>query len=269
MEKNLAEKDQYINQITKEFNENIKLKDEQLSNLYRALEEEDKQELTIQIQKPIHIEQIRPRINREEDYRITEESVSQGTRSQGPAIIGQEIVNQVLNEKGEIIWEGKSFKLAGKEYSAPMYALNLIKHNRSNEIKNFKNVFIKDRRNAGDKSSYDDKKVVTKAIEILEETSNHNNVMVAIVMRRLLDAEGDMICTEFRKRYIKDYDRYFAISLSITISLAGCIRPLSSFMLNPSYPTTSYESLLNFILLPLSNMFFFESIPTFLFCMLS
>ena len=195
----LAEKDLYINQITKEFNENIKLKDEQLSNLYRALEEKDKQELTIQMQKPIHIEQIQPRINREEDYRITEESVSQGTRSQGPAIIGQEI-----NEKGGIIWEGKLFKLLGKN------TLNLIKHNRSNEIKNFKNAFIKDRHNARDKSSYDDKKFVTKAIEILEETSNHHNVIVAIVMRRLLDAEGDRICAKFRKRYIKNYDRYFA-----------------------------------------------------------
>ena len=130
------------------------------------------------------------------------------TRSQGPAIIGEEIVHQVLNEKGAIIWQGKPFKLAGKEYTAHQYALNLIKHNRTNEVKNFKNAFIENLRNSGDKSSYDDKRFVGKAIEILEETANQNKEVVAIVMRRFIDVERDKINAEFKRRYAKDYEKY-------------------------------------------------------------
>ena len=184
----MNQKDQVINQLANELN--------QLKNSQIALKPE---EIKVDVQEV----QPAPRVNPQEAYRVHE-----GTRSQGPAIIGEEIVHQVLNEQGSIIWEGKTFKLAGRDYTAPQYALNLIKHNRTNEIKNFKNAFAENQRNAGDRSTYDDKKFVSKAIEILEETANQNKEIVAIVMRRFLDVEEKNISAEFKKRYTKDYERY-------------------------------------------------------------
>ena len=86
--------------------------------------------------------------------------------------------------------------------------MNLIKHNRTNEIKNFKNAFVENLRNAGDKSTYDDRRFVSEAIKILEETANQNKEIVAIVMRRFLDVDGDKINTEFKRRYAKDYEKF-------------------------------------------------------------
>ena len=184
----MNQKDQVINQLTNELN--------QIRNSQTVIKPEEVK-VDVQEVQPV------PRINPEEAYRVHE-----GTRSQGSAVIGEEIVHQVLNEQGSIIWEGKTYKLAGKDYTAPQYALNLIKHNRTNEIKNFKNAFAENQRNAGDRSTYDDKRFVSKAIEILEETANHNKEIVAIVMRRFLDVEEKNISAEFKKRYTKDYERY-------------------------------------------------------------
>ena len=181
----MNQKDQVINQLTNELN--------QLKNSQNVVKPE---EVKVDIQNV-------PRVNPQEAYRVHE-----GTRSQGPATIGEETVHQVLNEQGSIIWQGKTFKLAGKDYTAPQYALNLIKHNRTNEIKNFKNAFAENQRNSGDRSIYDDKRFVTRAIEILEETANQNKEIVAIVMRRFLDVEEKNISAEFKRRYAKDYERY-------------------------------------------------------------
>ena len=181
----MNQKDQVIQQLTNEIN--------QIKNSQIAIKPE---EIKVDVQPA-------PRVNPEEAYRVHE-----GTRSQGPAIIGEEIVHQVLNEQGSIIWEGKTFKLAGKDYTTPQYALNLIKHNRTNEIKNFKNAFVENLRNAGDRSTYDDKRFVSEAIKILEETANQNKEIVAIVMRRFLDVEEKNISVEFKRRYTKDYERY-------------------------------------------------------------
>ena len=184
----MNQKDQVIKQLTNEINE--------IRNSQAVVKPE---EIKVDVQdvQPV------PRANPEEAYRVHE-----GTRSQGPAIIGEEIVHQVLNEQGSIIWEGKTFKLAGKDYTVPQYALSLIKHNRTNEIKNFKNAFAENQRNAGDRSTYDDKRFVSKAIEILEETANQNKEIVAIVMRRFLDVEEKDISAEFKRRYTKDYEKY-------------------------------------------------------------
>ena len=184
----INQKKQIIQQLTNDIN--------QFRNAQQAIEPE-------QVKVDIQELPLQPRINPEEPYRVHE-----GTRSQGPAIIGEEIIHQVLDDKGSIAWQGKTFKLAGKEYSAPQYALNLIKHNRSNEVKNFKNAFIENLRNVGDKSTYDDKRFVNKAIELLEETANQNKEIVAIVMRTFLDIEGDKINAEFKRRYAKDYEKY-------------------------------------------------------------
>ena len=63
------------------------------------------------------------------------------TRSQGPANTGQEIVQELFDQHGNLIWKGMEFELAGKPYSAADFILNLIKPNMSNQIKVFKNVY--------------------------------------------------------------------------------------------------------------------------------
>ena len=201
-----SQNQQYIEQIKNEAITHMNQKDQVIQQLTNELNQFKNSQVAIkpeEIKVDVQDVQPTPRVNPEEAYRVHE-----GTRSQGPAIIGEEIVHQVLNEQGSIIWQGKTFKLAGKDYTAPQYALNLIKHNRTNEIKNFKNAFAESQRNAGDRSTYDDKRFVTRAIEILEETANQNKEIVAIVMRRFLDVEEKNISAEFKRRYTKDYEKY-------------------------------------------------------------
>jgi len=43
------------------------------------------------------------------------------TRSQGPANTGQEIVQELFDHNGNLIWKGMTFELAGKQYDAPEF----------------------------------------------------------------------------------------------------------------------------------------------------
>ena len=87
------------------------------------------------------LEQQRKAPNIREETKIAEEiPIQMHTRSQGPANTGQEIVQEIFDQHGNLIWKGMEFKLAGKPYSAADFILNLIKPNISNQIKAFKNA---------------------------------------------------------------------------------------------------------------------------------
>ena len=128
------------------------------------------------------------------------------TRSHGPANTGQEIVQELFDPNGNLIWKGMTFELAGKQYDTPEFVLNLIKYNTSNQIKIFKNAYEQRQQTLGDKSTYNNQKYVNKAIEILIQQLNNNKQNIALVMKAIIDKEK--VLKEFSNVFNKDYAQY-------------------------------------------------------------
>ena len=128
------------------------------------------------------------------------------TRSQGPANTGQEIVEEIFDQQGNLIWKGMEFELAGKPYSAADFILNLIKYNTTDPIKNFKNAYELRQQALGDKTTYNNQKYVNKAIEILNQQLDYDKHKVALVMKHIIDKEK--VLKEFSNIYNKDYAQY-------------------------------------------------------------
>jgi len=59
----------------------------------------------------------------------------------------------------------------------------------SNQIKNFKNAYEQRQQVLGDKTTYNNQKYVSKAIEILNQQLDYNKQNVALVMKAIIDKE--------------------------------------------------------------------------------
>jgi hypothetical protein len=145
------------------------------------------------------------RLYQSDDLRI---GPSSGTRSQGPATIGQELATEFYDPQGHFIYKGKSYELAGKTYEISDYILNLIKHARSNENKNFKEAFQLRQKDLGDKASWTSKRYVDSAIATLEEALSHNKPKVALVMDYIIKNNKSNIFAEFATKYNRDYAQF-------------------------------------------------------------
>ena len=129
------------------------------------------------------------------------------TRSQGPAETGSEMIQEIADPQGNIIWRGEAINLAGKEYSIPEVVTNLVKPSNSNQLKNFKNAYELWKRDKGDKSTFNTVKSANEAINLLEDKLQHNKQNVAIVMKSIIDT-NPRVLKEFKDRYEKEYDKY-------------------------------------------------------------
>ena len=159
--------------------------------------------LTSQVQnisKPERIEEEIPQIPQMREGMLT--------RSQGPANTGQEMIQEIFDQNGNLLWRGMTFELAGKQYDAPEFVLNLIKYNKSNAIKNFKNAYEQRQQVLGDNTTYNNQKYVDKAVAILEQQFDYDKQKVALVMKYMIDKNPSNIVTEFNKKYMKDYAQY-------------------------------------------------------------
>ena len=135
-------------------------------------------------------------------------SVGMQTRSQGPAIIGHDITHEIVDEKGEIVYKGEMFELAGKMYSTPEYVLNIIKPSKTSEIKVFKQAFLLRQREKDDRFAIDDTKYYAKAaIKILEEVLKKDKVKVALVMHHMINKHPDVL-SDFKNKFTREYSQY-------------------------------------------------------------
>ena len=118
------------------------------------------------------------------------------------------MIQEIVDLQGNIIWRGESLNLAGKEYSIPAVVVNLIKYANSNPIKNFKNAYEQWKRDKGDKSTFNNKKYVEEAVNILEAQLK-NKQDVAIVMKSRIE-NNTRIFKEFNERYDREYRQYLS-----------------------------------------------------------
>ena len=112
---------------------------------------------------------------------------------------------EIIDNHENLIWKGVAFELAGKQYTAPEYVLNLIKHSKTNVVKNFKNAYEERQRTLGDRSTYNNQKFADKAVEILEEATNNNRAAVPLIMKHVIENNERNIIKEFSNKYLKEY----------------------------------------------------------------
>ena len=130
------------------------------------------------------------------------------TRSQGPAETGSEMVIETYDEKDNLIGRQEGINLAGRSYNLYDTVLNLIQHGKSSSNKNFKNAYEKWKRDKGDKSTFNNKKYVEEAIDILEDKLHNNKEHIAIVMKSIVD-NNTKVFTGFNERYLQQYAKYY------------------------------------------------------------
>ena len=143
-----------------------------------------------------------------------QQSISQSTRSQGPATIGQETTADIVDPQGNLIFKGTWYELAGKNYTTPEYVLNLIKHARSNDVKNFKNAHEQRQKEKGINVTFTNQKFTDQAIEILEQSLNNDKHKIALVMDNIIKNNQNNIFKEFVTKYNRDYAKYLNVKKS-------------------------------------------------------
>jgi len=87
------------------------------------------------------------------------------------------------------------------------YVLELISRAKSEANKNFKNAFVEDWIKKGDKYTYENKRYVDKAIDILEEEIKGKEE-IAKAMGYIIKRNGKKMFVEFEKSFMKDYAHY-------------------------------------------------------------
>jgi len=60
------------------------------------------------------------------------------TRSQGPANSGQEIVQELVDQNGNLIWRGMEFELAGKKYNTSEFVPYFSDNKKLQKFETFK-----------------------------------------------------------------------------------------------------------------------------------
>ena len=147
-----------------------------------------------------------------EEVKIEEEVPRQGTRNDNK--VSRSCWNQKWNAYRNLWWKKnligreEGINLAGRSYNLYDTVLNLIQHGKSAPNKNFKNAYEQWKRDKGDKSTFNNKKYVEEAIDILEDKLQNNKEHIAIVMKSIIDNNSKLF-TGFNERYLQQYAKYY------------------------------------------------------------
>jgi hypothetical protein len=129
------------------------------------------------------------------------------TRSTGPAQTGQEIIHEVHDPQGQVIETEITYELAGNHYNIKEYVTNLVREARSQIIKNFKDAFVVRQKELGDKSTFNNKRYVEKAFEILEKEYKGDKVKITKVLNEIMQDNQRGLLNDFTARYYNEYKK--------------------------------------------------------------
>ncbi len=116
----------------------------------------------------------------------------------------KEILNLSHDEKGNIIYNGRTIELSGKQYNLLDYVTNLAKYN-TGEVKDFKLAY----NNVFSKKTHTNKDYAEQAVEILYNELQDEQ-KVAIVMDYIIKNNDKKILADFKKIYDTSYKQYLS-----------------------------------------------------------